>query len=301
MVTFRGSTLGAAGTQSANQNPDAGPSPSIHGTALLDQRYPFTFVPGGASFQAFYCWLATECQCVDAIPSTIADNNIAASQSPGTAALTLVSSTGAGITVSTSITQADNGATVTGLLAIDTAFAGTSFAQNGSVTMWDPTKAIARNVRITSGGNDTGITFLVAGYDLFGYPMTEAITGASGGVASGVKAFKYIASITPSGAVATTAKAGTGDVFGFPLRVDRFAFARIAWNNTVITASTGFTAAVTTSPATTTTGDVRGTYATQSASDGTKRLQVFITPSVANIGATTGQYGVAQNAASNNG
>lgn len=304
-VQFRGNPLGSAGTGSANQNPDAAAASFLHGVALLDQRYPFTYAPGMSTNPSAgataYSWLATECQCIDAVPSAISAVNIAASQSPGAGAISLVSSSGAGITVGTSITRPDTGATVTGLLAIDTAMAGTSFSQNGSIQMWDPTKAISRNVRIVSGGNDSGITFTVSGYDLYGYPMSEAITGANAGTASGAKAFKYISGVTHTGSVATTVTIGTGDAIGLPMRVDRFAFARIVYNNTVITASTGFTAAVTTDPATTTTGDVRGTYALQSASDGTKRLQIFIAIPTANIGTVTGQYGVAQNTASNNG
>lgn len=301
LITRRSSVLtGTFGTGSAGQNPQSGPSPLEMGVALLDVRTPFTYYAGGDVSNKVYGFQMGRCQCIDAIPSTIADNNIAASQSPATAALTLVSTSGAGITVGTAITAADNGAAVTGLLAIDTAMAGVGFGQDLTINMWDPTKAISRNVRITSGGNDTGITFLVVGYDLYGYPMSEAITGASGGVASGVKAFKYITSITPSGSVATTAKAGTGDVIGLPIRVDRFGFADVVYNDTGITANTGFVAAVTTT-ATTTTGDVRGTYALQSASDGTKRLQVFITPSVANISSINGNWGVKQNLATNNG
>ncbi len=301
VVTRRSNPMGSVGTGSANQNPQAAPSPLDMGVALLDPRYPFTYYSGGDVSNKVYGFLAVECQVINQIPSTIADNNIAASQSPGAAALTLVSSSGAGITVGTSITRADTGATVTGLLAIDTAMAGVGFGQDATINMWDPTKAISRNVRITSGGNDTGITFAVVGYDLYGFPMSEAITGASGGVASGAKAFKYITSITPSGAVATTAKAGTGDVIGLPLRADLFGSCRIVYIDTVITASTGFVAAVTTDPATTTTGDVRGTYALQTASNGTRRLMVWITPTVANINSVTGLFGPAQNTANNNG
>jgi hypothetical protein len=87
---------------------------------------------------------------------------------------------------------------------------------------------------------------------------------------------------------------GTGDVFGFPLRADFVHEVSIYWNSAAITASTGFVAAVTTSPATATTGDVRGTYAVQSSSDATKRLAILIRPSVANISSTAGLLGVTQ-------
>lgn len=301
LVTFRSNPLGSVGTGSANQNPQEGPSTFFQGTALLDPRVPFTYSPGSAVSRKTYGWLSNEVQVINQVPSAISAVNIAASQTPAAAALTLVSSSGAGITVGTSITRADTGATVTGLLAIDTAMGGVGFGQDATINMWDPTKAISRNIRITSGGNDTGITFLVVGYDLYGYPMSEAITGANAGVASGAKAFKYIASITPSGAVATTVTVGTGDVIGFPLRVDVVGMTRISMNSAWITASTGFTAAVTTDPATTTTGDVRGTYALQTASDGTRRLAVFITPTVANVNTVTGLLGVAQNLSTTNG
>lgn len=300
LVTRRSNPLGTVGTGSANQNPQSGPSSLEMGYALLDTRQPFTYAPGGDVSSKFYGFLATECQVINQVPSTIAADNIAASASPGAAALTLVTSSAAGITVSTSITRADTGAAVTGLLAIDSAMAGVGFGQDTTVNMWDPTKAIARNVRITCGGNDTGISFLVVGYDLYGYPMSEAITGVNGSAATGVKAFKYIASITPSGAVATTCSAGTGDVIGLPIRADVFGMTRIFWNNSWVTASTGFTAAVTTT-ASTTTGDTRGTYALQAASNNTLRLVVFVTPSVANINSLNGCWGVAQNLASNNG
>lgn len=307
LVTNSSNPLGSLGTGSAHQNPGPGPCSWISGDAILDPRYPFTYYQGASETnKKYYGWYGgTMPMVINQVPSTLAAANIAASQTPGSAALTLVSSSGSGITVSTSITRADTGATVTGLLAIDTAMAGVGFGQDATVNMWDPTKAIARNVRITSGGNDTGITFLVVGYDVYGYPMSEAITGASGGVASGAKAFKYIASITPSGAVASTASAGTGDVIGLPLRADYFGQLLINYPDTVITASTGFTAAVTTT-ASTTTGDVRGTYALQTASNNSRRLIVYLSPTVAamagnNTNLVTGLFGVAQNLASNNG
>jgi len=301
VVVFKTNPQGSSGSGSANQNPQEAPSLFHQATAMLDPRIQFTYYPGSAVSRKSYGFLASEVIVCNAVPSAISAVNIAASQSPGAGAITLVSSSGAGITVSTSITRGDTGATVTGLLAIDTAFAGVGFGQDTTVNMWDPTKAISRNVRLTSGGDDSGIVFTVSGYDLYGFPMSEAITGANAGVASGAKAFKYISGVTHTGSVATTLTIGTGDVIGLPLRADYFSECRIFYNNAAITASTGFVAAVTTSPATTTTGDVRGTYALQAASDGTKRLQIYMSPSVNNISSITGQFGVAQNTASNNG
>ena len=301
ILTRRANPLGPFGSGSANQNPQESPSVFLEGTMLLDPRAPYTFVSGGDVSAKTYGWVSTRCLVVNQVPSTISAVNIAASQSPGAGAITLVSSSGAGITVGVSITRADTGAAVTGLLAIDSTMAAVAYGQDGTINAWDPTKAISRNVRIVSGGDDSGITFTVTGYDLYGYPMSEAITGANAGTASGVKAFKYISAVTHTGSVATTVTIGTGDVYGFPLRCDYFSEPQIYWNNTAITASTGFVAAVTTSPATTTTGDVRGTYATQSASDNTKRLQIYVSPSAANVSSITGLLGVAQNLASNNG
>jgi len=67
----------------------------------------------------------------------------------------------------------------------------------------------AQLVGITSGGNDTGITFTVVGLDANGISISDVITGVNGAVATGTLYFKTVTSITTSGAVATTALAGT--------------------------------------------------------------------------------------------
>ena len=118
----------------------------------------------------------------DLVPLTLQVANIAASQSPAAAALTLTAGTGATAT------------TVNGV----------------SVIQID----CARVLRITSGGNDSGITFNVVGYDQYGVAMSENITGANAGLATGKKAGFSITSITPSASVASTCSVGTGDIFG---------------------------------------------------------------------------------------
>jgi len=291
---FTGPLVVFGQASSADSNPSIAPSVFIDGVMLMDSR--FAVNPDAAQLKRGW-YGTTRIPVVDEVPSTIEANNIAASQTPtaGTP-LTLVSTTGAGITAGASIVNSATGQTVTGLLAIDGPMVPATFgATLPEVAAWNPATGVARNVRITSAGDDSGATFTVRGYDEYFYPMTETITGADAAAASGKKAFKYIASITPAGTLAGDAvTVGTGDVYGFPLRVDTWGYVEIYWNNALITSTTGFTAADTTSPATATSGDVRGTYAVQSASDGTKRLQIFITPSVANVGSATGLTGVTQ-------
>lgn len=74
----------------------------------------------------------------------------------------------------------------------------------------------ARRVIITSGGNDTGITFALAGTDWNNNPISETITGASGAAASSVLSYKTVTSILTSAAAATTVIVGTNTVADSP-------------------------------------------------------------------------------------
>jgi hypothetical protein len=285
-------------------NLETSPSLFDQGVGIQDPRPQYRYQPGSANGTAqgtkgAYGWYGTTgIAIIDQVPSTLTTTAIAAAQAPtaGTP-LTLVSSSGAGITVGVSIARADTGVTVNNLLAIDGAMGTVQNGFSGGNLMWDPTKAIARAVSIASVGNDSAATFTVRGFDVYNFPMTETITGANAGTATGNKAFKYILSITPAGTLSgSNVSAGQSDTIGFMLRADRFQYLRIFWPDTTgITSSTGFTAAVTTNPATATTGDVRGTYALQgSASNNSRRLQIFVTPSLANIGSVSGLVGVTQ-------
>lgn len=283
---------------SLEYNPDIGPSLFTNGCGLLDPRPFYTYVPGQSSSQLTAGFLGTSnILTINQVPSTLSATNIATSQTPvsGTA-VTLTA--GTGVTGSTTITNASTGRSVTGLLALDGAAGLVSFGSSGSIQIWDPTKALARNVRITTATSDVAV-YTVVGYDIYGYPMSEAITANGATTVSGKKAFKYIASVTPVGTVGATITVGTGDVFGFPMYSATWAAGAVAdvsivWNGAVITASTGYLAGVTTSPATTITGDVRGTYAVQSASDATKRFLVTQSPTPANLSSVTGLFGVTQ-------
>ena len=81
---------------------------------------------------------------------------------------------------------------------------GGALASGGAVTLGS-----ARTVSITSGGDDSGISFTVVGTDLDGVSLTESITGADTGAATGSKYFKTIVSITAVGDPAGTVLAGT--------------------------------------------------------------------------------------------
>ena len=81
---------------------------------------------------------------------------------------------------------------------------GGALASGGSVTLGS-----ARTVVITSGSDDSGISFNVVGTDLDGASLTENITGGSSTTSTGTKFFKTIISITAVGDPAGTVIAGT--------------------------------------------------------------------------------------------
>jgi hypothetical protein len=206
--------------------------------------------------------------------------------------MTLVAVTGGGITISTSVVRQDTGATVTGLLRVDAAPAATAMGSSGAINMWDPTSLLTRAVSVTSAANISTVVFTVRGYDLYGLPQTETITGVNANTVNGKKTWKYIASVTPSATSASTASVGTLDIFGLPIRCDNFGYYRGIWDG-IAQVVAQFTAADTTSPATATTGDVRGTVSlTGNAANGTRRLIQHITVPLANITTVTGLYGV---------
>lgn len=125
-------------------------------------------------------------------------NGIAQSQSPGTAALTL----------------------------------------NGSLVASGVANLVtAQRVVITSGSNDTGITFAIVGTDRYGNAQTESLAGASGAAATGVKDFLTVSSITPSAAVAGTVFAGTNAVGSSEWVLDNFLAP--AWYLTVAVSVSG--------------------------------------------------------------
>ena len=173
-------------------------------------------------------------------------------------------------------------------------------AQTPSMGNWNPAALLGRAVSVTAASGATYATATVNGYDIYGYPMSGAITISAGSAATGKKAFKYIKSVVLSGGTADTTHAysvGTADVFGLPLRSDTFG--DIIVNNaaslvatTLITAATNYLPADRTTPSATT-ADVRGTFAATSSS-GANKLIIRQSPQAYAIPYTTGLFGLTQ-------
>ena len=399
-------SFGESPYSNSDSNPEMGPSLFFGGAALLDPRLPYTYTPG-QDFGSPVCgFLGTQAiTSLNAVPYTLSATAITAALAT-TANIPMVlaaaSSSTTGVAVAQSISRADTGATITGLLGIDaytsvsgyvssgvsgvagniltvttatsvgqltigmviagtgiaagtiitgygpttaaaasghgylgtytvsgnpvaagtsgspitvTAALGSStinalsahrtpFGQARTVQLWNPMAILGRAVSITptSANPTASITFTVAGYDIYGYPMSEPIaltTGSTSGTAvNGKKAFKYIASVTPSATDAVTFSVGTTNIIGLPIRSDTWADVVVdysaALNPVLVTAATGYTAGVHTS-ATTTTGDVRGTYALQTAAaSGANRIYVRQSPALYNVGSAVGLFGVTQ-------
>jgi hypothetical protein len=273
-------------------NPEAGPSLAFAGWGLLDPRSPFTYKPGQDFGAVNAGFVSSPFMTLNITPAAIGVGAVAAAANPvsGTP-MVLVSSSGAGIVVGASVVNASTGVLVTGLLAVGQATGRVGFGTAGTIQPWDPTTLTARALSITAAASATGGAFVVRGYDVYGYPMSESITSVANSTVSGKKAFKYIASVTPGVTDGSHLySVDTTDVFGFPLASQYFGDLMVNYPATVITANTGYLAAVVTAPSATT-GDVRGTYALQSASNGTNRLIVYQTPLLANLALANGPSG----------
>jgi hypothetical protein len=163
---------------------------------------------------------------------------------------------------------------------------------SGLFRLFNPVAAISRGVSLTTTAAAVTGTITVRGFDVHAQAMSETLN-VNTTVAStyyGKKAFKYIASVTPNYTDATGSYAlGVSDVFGFPIKMDRYEYLNYSWSGTNNINKTGYVAPDLTNPATATTGDVRGTLqasatgpsgggiAISTASNNTSRLTIMQT------------------------
>ena len=238
-ISAFGTGSGGVGTYTVNNSQTVASSTIVgSGNALLQNPSPMSV--GVGPLGRVYIW--------DAVPQAKLTTNIVAAVI--TTATTLTLAAGAGVT----------SATITG---------------GGTGLQLDCPRAVSTT---TGAGTPTSVNITVSGYDYYGQAMSEVI--ATGTVASttvnGKKAFYQIASVTASGASVVTVAVGTTDILGAPLRItDRGYVTRAGWDNTLAEDAGTLTVAATLT-ATTTTGDVRGTYLPSSAADGVKRLVMGI-------------------------
>lgn len=129
----------------------------------------------------------------------------------------------------------------------------------GVMRLHNPRENLARNLVVTASASTGGTAVIaITGYDVWGQFMTEQITASGTTQVGGKKAWKYILAATPATTQAANFTLGIADTFGLPLRCDEGQTLQAWAGNTALASVTGVATAVT-SPATNTTGDVRGT------------------------------------------
>jgi hypothetical protein len=163
------------------------------------------------------------------------------------------------------------------------------YIAGGVGLIFDETQAIERGVAITGTVAATGGAFTIKGADIYGQTQSEVVTLISGAsTAKSVKCYKVINSVTPSFVDSThTYSVVTQDLYGLPFRSDFWEYLAVFFGGNAVSSSTGWKAGDQTSPATTSTGDPRGTYALQTAAQGASRLLILQTLPFNNVGRAT--------------
>lgn len=166
--------------------------------------------------------------------------------------------------------------------------AAVSIAAAVDVTLTTPVVAgstYGQSIRLVLSGAGA-VAAAVFGYDFWGQPMSEAFTTNGTTAVVGLKAFKTVTRYTCALVGGTTLGIGFMGSAGLPWKTMKILSEDV--DDAPGTVGT-LTAPVLTDPATTATGDPRGTYAPNSAFNGTKRIVV------------TAMFSNAKNAAGNGG
>lgn len=202
---------------------------------------------------------------IDTVPIATFSNNLATAQTVSGANWVL--STGTGITT--------------------TSINGVTYFDQG----WD------RSLLFLGAATTATATLItVTGKDNLLRSISCTFTGpVSTNVIQTKKTFRYVAGAFSAGNTGTGVSIGTGDTFAFQHVCSSFGYlTNINWSGNVVTASTGYTVPDVTNPATSGTGDVRGTFQVPTlSSNGVARLTIFQYLSTNSTLATvTGLYGI---------
>jgi hypothetical protein len=235
-ITAFGTGTGGVGTYTLNQAINVSSSTALTLHGNIGYDNPSPMDLGIGPLGRIYVW--------DVVPQAAITNNIAASQTAaGAGAVTLTAGTSAKSVV------LNNGTTA---IQVD----------------------VPRAIKVNC--STTARAFTVSGFDYYGQAMSEVITVAVAGTAvTGLKAFYQVSSVTIAGS-ATAVVVGTSDVLGIPVRVANVAYVASVKSNNTLAQDAGTFVAADTATATTTTGDVRGTYAPATASNGIVRTVMGI-------------------------
>jgi len=238
-ITAFGTGVGGTGTYTLNQaiNIANTTALTLHSNTPYDNPSPMDL--GVGPLGRVYIW--------DAVPQAAVTNNLAAAASP----------------------------TTTYTLAAGTSVKAVTLLNGSTGYQLDVPRAVAVTI---GAGTITNRNVTINGYDYYGQAMSEVIaTGTTQSVTvNGKKAFYIVTSATVSGAVGGTTALGTTDILGLPVRVfDAGYIVNVKYNNT-LAANAGNFVAADTATATTTTGDVRGTFVPSGATDGIKRLVMCV-------------------------
>lgn len=284
-----GITQGSTGVVS-EYNEERGPSLYDLGHAVLDPRYQFNYDPGNAVGTRVYGFFEgggiIDCQPFAANSSVVVGSTTNAPVAGTALTLAPLSSFGA---IQTTITAPENGTTVS-VIAFDSTATAIAYGQSGTVACWNPAAVPGRAVVVLNTSNANSEQYIVNGRDFYGFKVTETIFASTTSTGTGVgkKAFKYIASVTPSTATtisATGVSVGFADVYGFPLRVNYLSNVAASVSSTPltptsITLSSANATTASTATATSTTGDVRGTFTSTIATNGSTSIGVGIGSSI---------------------
>jgi hypothetical protein len=166
----------------------------------------------------------------------------------------------------------------------------------------NPKESVCRGVGVNAAASATGGIIQIQGWDIYGQPQTENITAVASSTVYGNKTWKFISAAVPQFTDGShNYSVGTSDLFGFVVRSDRWEYTNIFWNGAFTTASSSTAGVWTngdlTSPATSTTKDVRGTFQpsargpsgtpTGTAATGAIRLAMFLSVPLYNAIAAT--------------
>lgn len=307
LVSF-GLTQSASG-QVQEYNEERGPLTADSGFMIADPRGPYSYKPGNAvGANQPWGWFGNGAV-IDVAPGTISTNAIAlvtASPTAGTA-ITLSTANNSAVTIGVTLTPAD-GSSARTVIALDSTYAtaphGLTYGTGGTLKAWDSRTMLQRQITIARGASVDGTaeTWTIQGYDKYCYKVTETITGTSstgGSVFTSRKTYGYIQSITPGGTVTSTnVVIGINDTYGFPLAVHQPAYAEI-WSGpssgmNQLSAQSSLITLAATATATSTTADVRGTWASTIASNSTQaapqRVYIKVQPADYDVQAMTTSF-----------